>query len=339
MSKRTTGGIFATIGILLLILDSRTALSGAQSAIELCISSVIPSLFPFLVLSGMLTSAINGANMWILRPLSRLMGIPRGTEGIFITGILGGYPTGAQAVYQAWNKGQLSKEEATRMLAFCSNAGPAFLFGILGTKFTHAWILWLLWGIHILSAIAVAVILPGKSLSKRNLTPASPATVPQSLKTAVVTMGYICGWIILMRVILGFLDRWALWLLPTEVRIGFYGFIELTNGCCDADAVSTQGLRFILCSAMLAFGGICVAMQTASVTGALGIKQYLNGKTLQTIISFLLSAIIQLFVFESSERAQISPILILSLLLLILLYCAILRKNEKKSSIPALIGV
>lgn len=339
MGKRIVNDIFAAAGILLLILDSRTALLGAQSAVELCISSVIPSLFPFLVLSGMLTAAINRANLRILRPLGHLLGIPAGTEGIFITGILGGYPTGAQAVHQAWSKGQLSREEATRMLAFCSNAGPAFLFGILGTKFTYSWIPWLLWGIHILSAIAVAVILPAKRNGVRKLSTASPVTVTQALKTAVVTMGYICGWIILMRVILAFLDRWVLWLFPTEVRICFYGFIELTNGCCDADAVSTQGLRFILCSAMLAFGGICVAMQTASVTGKLGIKQYLKGKTLQTIISFLLSATIQLFVFESSESAQISPILILSLLLLILLYCAILRKNEKKSSIPALIVV
>lgn len=339
MGKRIINGFFAAVGILLLILDSRTALLGAQSAVELCISSVIPSLFPFLVLSGMLTAAINRANLRILRPLSRLTGIPAGTEGIFITGILGGYPTGAQAVHQAWSEGQLSREEATRMLAFCSNAGPAFLFGILGTKFTYDWIPWLLWGIHILSAIAVAVILPGKRYTTRKLPMTSPATLMQSLKTAVSTMGYICGWIVLVRVILAILDRWVLWLFPMEVRVGFYGFLELTNGCCTADAVSAQGLRFVLCSAMLAFGGICVAMQTASVTGKLGIKQYLNGKTLQTIISFLLSATIQLFVFESSERAQTSPFLLLLLLLVILLYYITLRKKQKKSSIPALIGV
>lgn len=339
MGKRMTNGIFATVGILLLIMDSRTALMGAQSAVTLCVSSVIPSLFPFLVLSGMLTSVINGANLRILRPLSRLISIPAGTEGIFLTGILGGYPTGAQAVYQAWQKGQLSKDEATRMLSFCSNAGPAFIFGILGTKFTYNWIPWLLWGIHILSAIAVAVMLPRSQYITRELPLSSPASITESLKTAVTTMGYICGWIVLMRVVLTFLDRWVLWLLPMEARVGIYGMLELTNGCCSADTVSLQGLRFVLCSTMLAFGGICVVMQTSSVTGELGIRQYLRGKVIQAVISFLLSATIQMFMFNNSEQVQISPYLLPIFLLVILIYRVILQKNEKKSSNSAFIGV
>ena len=149
MGRRILRGSLAGIGILLLILDSRTALTGAKEAIDLCISSVIPSIFPFLVLSGILTPAICGLNVPILRPLSRILGIPAGSEGIFLTGILGGYPTGAQAVHQAWQRGQLNKEDAQRMLAFCSNSGPSFLFGILGAKFPVFWMLWALWGIHI----------------------------------------------------------------------------------------------------------------------------------------------------------------------------------------------
>ena len=341
MGKRIFNVFFASVSILLLILDSQTALLGAQSAVALCISSVIPSIFPFLVLSGMLTAAINGIDLRIFRPLSRLTGIPVGTEGIFLTGILGGYPAGAQAVHQAWIKGQLSKEEANRMLAFCNNAGPAFLFGILGTKFTYGWIPWVLWGVHILSAITVAVLLPKNRNINQTLPPVSLVSLTQALKTAVATMGCICGWIVLMRVILAFLERWVLWLFPVEVRVGIYGFIELANGCCSVASVSSQGLRFILCSVMLAFGGICVVMQTASVTGKLGIMHYLRGKALQTIISLILSSTIQMFIFQASERTEISPFFLIPCLLFALLYCIILRKKENKnnSSIPALIGV
>ena len=49
MYKRMIQGIVAAVGMLILILDTKTAILGAQNAIELCIFSVIPSIFPFLV--------------------------------------------------------------------------------------------------------------------------------------------------------------------------------------------------------------------------------------------------------------------------------------------------
>lgn len=339
MGKRIFGGSLAALGILLLILDSRTALDGAQDAIELCLSSVIPSIFPFLVLSGILTPAICGMNAPFFRALSRILGIPAGSEGIFLTGFLGGYPTGAQAVHQAWQRGQLNKEDAQRMLAFCSNAGPSFLFGILGTKFSDHWMLWALWSIHIFSAIVVAIILPRRKDAVRKILPTSPVTLTQSLKKAVATMGCICGWVILFRVMLAFMDRWLLWLLPVEARVGIYGFLELANGCCSGDLISSDGMRFIIISGMLAFGGICVAMQTASVTGQLGMGYYLPGKILQTCVSIFLSIIVQRFLFPASEKVALSPVILAIFPVLICLFAYIPRKSKKRGSIPSPVGV
>lgn len=339
MKRSVSGGIFAAMGILLLILDSKTALAGAQDGIFLCINSVIPSLFPFLVLSGMLTSAVSGTKSPLLRPMGRLLGIPHGFEGIFLTGIVGGYPVGAQSVHNAWKDGQLSKKEASRMLAFCSNAGPAFLFGILGTKFTQGWMIWALWLIHILSAIGVAVLLPGKSKESRSVRPCSPVPLTRSLRQAVGTMGMICGWVVLFRVILAFLDRWVLWLLPVSARVAVYGLLELTNGCCSLDAVASEGLRFILGSAMLAFGGSCVALQTASVTGELGMGRYLPGKGLQTFLSTFLSAAVQILFFPAADKLQISPLILLIPAILLPVFWLIRRKTEKRGSIPAAVGV
>ena len=301
MIKRIMPGIFAGFGVLLLILDSRTALLGAQTGIELCIYSVIPSIFPFVVLTGVLTPAICGGKSRLLRPIGKLLGIPPGSEGLFLTGILGGYPTGALAVYQAWQKGQLSKKDSQRMLAFCSNAGPAFLFGILGSKFAETWVLWLLWCIHILSAVLVGILLPGRSDEEQFSSPVPAPTLSDSLKRSVVTMGYICGWIVLFRVILAFCDCWFLWLLPKFAQVAFYGFLELANGCTALDSIPSIGLRFVLCSAMLAFGGICVTMQTASVTGKLGLGRYLSGKVMQGLFSIFLSYLVQWICFSNHD--------------------------------------
>ena len=103
MNRRadTWTGIVAAIGISLLILDSKTALAGAQSGVELCIRTVIPSLFPFFLFSILLTTSLMGRRIRILRPLCRLCRIPEGAESILIAGCLGGYPVGAQCVSQA----------------------------------------------------------------------------------------------------------------------------------------------------------------------------------------------------------------------------------------------
>ena len=339
MGKKILNGTLAALGILILILDAKTAILGAGNAIELCIKSVIPSLFPFIVLSGILVSVLNGVNSRFLRPVSCILRIPAGTEGIFLAGILGGYPIGAQCVYQSWKDGQISRKNAERMLCFCSNAGPSFLFGILGAKFTSVSAPWALWVIHILSAIFVACMTPAQPDFAKPKVEATTISLSQALKKAVITMGYICGWIVLFRVLLTFFDRWFLWILPAELQVCIYGILELANGCLTLDAIPLPGLRFVIASGMLSFGGLCVAMQTASVTGELGIKNYLPGKIMQTTISVLLSIIVQWLIFSPAERISIPLPIFLIFVLIPAFFWVIFRKNENKGSIPAMIGV
>ena len=45
----------AALGLALLILDSRTAIEGAQAGVDVCIRSVLPTLFPFVFLSSALS--------------------------------------------------------------------------------------------------------------------------------------------------------------------------------------------------------------------------------------------------------------------------------------------
>lgn len=339
MKKRILTAICAGFGMLILIIDSRTAIRGAQNGIELCIYSVIPSLFPFIVLTGILCPVIGGGNSRFLHPLGRLLGIPNGSEGLFLTGILGGYPTGALAIYQAWRTGKLRKEDARRMLAFCSNAGPAFLFGILGSQFPQLRMLWLLWGIHILSALLVGMILPGRNNDEISAASLPAPTLTQAVKGGVVTMGCICGWIVLFRVILAFCDSWFLWALPNRTQTVFYGFLELANGCCALDCIASVGARFVLCSGMLAFGGICVLMQTASVTGKLGLGLYLPGKILQALFSLLLSYLIQLVCLAKADQVEIPPVILMIGAIFVIFIAIISRKRKIRGSIPQLFGV
>jgi len=285
--QQTAAGVGGFLGILILILDGKTALIGASKGLELCIRTLIPSLFPFFVFSILMTSSLVGSSIGLLKPVGRLFHIPRGAESLLIASFLGGYPVGAQCVAAAHRRGQLNTDTAQRMLAFCSNAGPSFLFGIVGVFFPQRQAPWVLWAIHIISAWMVAQLIP--SCQETVGTPCgSSVSLSDAMTAAVKTMGSVCGWVVLFRVILEFLDRWALWLLTPAFQVAITGLLELANGCCCLPYISSLPVRFMVCSGMLALGGICVALQTSSVTGDLSLKFYFIGKGLQCIFSLLL---------------------------------------------------
>ena len=284
-----------------LILDSQTALAGAQSGLELCIRSVIPSLFPFLFLSIMLTGAGAASLSSFLRPLGRLCRIPEGAESILAVGLIGGYPIGAQCVAQAYGEGRLDRVTAYRMLGFCSNAGPSFIFGFLSICFVPK-TLWLLWAIHILSAILTGILLPGGCRDRISVGTSASVSTVSALEQSVRTMALICGWVIVFRILLAFLRRWILWILPQWTDILISGALELTNGCSQLSILESEGSRFIPASGMLAWGGVCVWLQTASVTKNLGTGSYLPGKTVQTAISLILSSILQPLIYPMQHR-------------------------------------
>lgn len=324
--KQLLPGIGAALGMLILILDGRTALEGAQTGMELCIKTVIPSLFPFFVLSIWMTGSFAGRSLSFLRPLGRLCRIPNGAESILIAGFLGGYPTGAQCISEAYHAGCLEKQEAERMLAFCNNAGPAFLFGMVASMFSGKQYVWCLWAIHVFSAILVAQVIPQRGRDSFQMSVKPQITLSDALHSAVRVMAAVCGWVILFRLAITFLKRWMLWILPTPWQIMVVGFLELSNGCIELLSIENATVRFLICSCILAFGGICVSMQTVSVTRGLSLRFYFLGKILQTVFSLILSVAV---VYGSwfSFFAILLPVLLF------------IRKMQNKSSIRAAVGV
>lgn len=331
MGKNTIlTGSFAALGMLVLILDGQTALMGASEGIELCIRTVIPSLFPFFLLSILLTGAVSGTVSPLLRPLSVIFGTPKGTESLLITSFLGGYPVGAQCIAQAHRNGQIDRNTANRMLYFCNNAGPSFIFGMAAMQFSSPWYGWLIWGIQLLSAVAVSKSLPAYTDTPITPTSNKRSSPTEALQSAIRVMATVCGWVIVFRVLLAFLERWFIWLLPTDIQVLFTGLLELANGCCNLAKVKSEGTRLILCCTMLSFGGVCVFMQTSSVLQGLSPRTYLTGKYLQTIYAAALAILCQWFL---PDRSEMHPVTLIGILLP--LFPWFLRKKQKDYSICA----
>lgn len=273
----------------MLILDSRTALSGGVQGVDLCLRAVIPSLFPFLFLSGCFSSAFSGRNLNALRWFGKAFSLQPGTEYLLVPAFLGGYPIGAQAVAKAYASGCISRNRAERMLAFCSNAGPAFLFGMVANQFGRKKLTCVAWAIQIFSAWTAARFFGTREDTAPSEKLHDSASMFQ-IDTAVGAMLKICAWIVLFRIVAAFLERWLLWAAAPWVRVAVIGLMELANGCCSLNAITDEGVRFVLCNLILAFGGLCVAYQTASVCDGLSLRYYWSGKLFQGAVAMLLAA-------------------------------------------------
>lgn len=277
--KVTALGCIAAMGLVLL--DGQTAQAGVREGLRLCAGAVVPALLPFFVLSNLLTRELWGRSGRFLWILGRLFRIPEGAECLLIPAFLGGYPAGASAIGQAYTSGGLAKVQAQRLLGYCSNVGPAFLFGIVASAFGDPIAGWRLWGLQILGALTAAWLLPGES---GTAVPAVGKSQEDMLTRTALTMGKICVTVILFRVLLCYIAAY----LPIEGTLSVFlcGLLELTNGCCSLKEVP-QAIRASMAGGLMALGGICVFFQTRSVAEGLSLKYYFAGKGIQALVCIL----------------------------------------------------
>lgn len=332
LNIRKSSAFLYSACMIVLVMDTRTAVQGAAEGIEICIKSLIPSLFPFIIFSMLLTASLAGQTIKILRPIAEFCHIPIGAESLLAIGFLGGYPVGAQNVTFAWKKGLLNTENAQRMVVFCNNAGPAFVFGFLGQMFEDPIIPWILWLIQILSAILTGYLLPGRAHHQICMINSESVKLTDTLDNSLRVMARVCGWVVLFRILLEFLQKWIFWCVSPTAQTIITGILELSNGCLMLPYMSSDGLRLILASTFLGFGGICVLLQTQSISHRLPLTMYIPGKILQSAICFLLSYGAQFFLIPE-DLVHISPYIMGIVFLSTLLSAVILRNIEKSVAI------
>lgn len=280
-------GCLAALGLLLA--RSAEAAQAVRDGLALCTGSVIPALFPFLAVSGLLTALDAGASP-ALGPLGRLLGCSRAGARAFLLGLTGSYPVGARTVAQLYRRGGISRREACRLLLFSNNCGPAFILGVAGLGcFGSLRAGVLLWGVHILAALVIALALPRRAAEpseRPGSVPARPALVPAliaAVRDAAGTMVYICGFVVFFLVLLRVMGRVTGLSHPV-----LSGAVELTQGIL---ALPHTRRGFVWAAGLLGWGGLSVHGQSAAVLSGtdLPMGPYLAAKAAHAAVSVLLA--------------------------------------------------
>jgi sporulation integral membrane protein YlbJ len=305
------------IALVGLLLYAPIAVDYAKIGIDTCINMIIPSLFPLFVLSGLLTNLGMHAYLGrLLAPaMSRIFGFSGKIGSAFLIGITGGYPIGAAAVADLCRRGEISPEEAQAALAFCNNSGPAFIVGAAGVGIFKSTTIGLgLYGIQILSALAVGLLFAPKQIQR---SPAAPDTfevlefshaLTVAMKKSLMSTVFICGYIVFFTVISGMLETAGFFHLLCQgcvpllgisiqaVRSLFMGILELGTGISALSGLPATPGNLALCSFILGWGGISVHFQTLAMLSGTKIKtaRHTAGRLLCGLIAALLS-----FVFFS----------------------------------------
>ena len=183
---------------------------------------------------------------------------------------MGGYPAGAQAVGLLYERGELSRDEAEHALAVCNQAGPSFIFGVLGgAVFKSAAAGAFLYAVQIVSAVLVCRLTakkqyaPAKAVAKLPQPESFAAAFSESVRRAGMSAIQICMFITVFSVLSCYFLLAAGRFLPPEALPLVLGSLELSAGCAAlADCALALQWKLCIASALLSFGGVSVLAQS-----------------------------------------------------------------------------
>ena len=308
--KKKISLLAALCALIMLLTASEQVISSCKASLYLCRRLIIPGLFPFFIISGLL----NGLGFpYLFAKLlgklpQRLFHVSSAGFSAFLMGILGGYPLGAAAISQMLDEGVIQKNEAERLLAFCNNSGPAFILGAIGAGvFNSPAAGLLLYGVHIVSALITGFILRGREEYNAPLMSFSPLPFTKAFTNAVsgavISILNVCGFVLCFGVFTGLIENSSAFLglchIIAEktsldaplIRAIFRGLIELGSGVGAMEALPFSRLNFAAAAFLLGFGGLSVHFQTLSLFADKETDSSLHftGCCLKAIISLILA--------------------------------------------------
>lgn len=318
----------------------RESVGAAMDGLSLSMNVIIPSLFPFFVLSTLmvrlgLTRYFGRALEPVMRPVFRVSGV---AASAFVLGFVGGYPVGAKTAVALYESDQISKVEAERLLAFSNNSGPAFILGVVGVGiFASSRVGLMLYAAHGVASVLVGILfrywgtrqkltVPEQNKTRRpdqtvRFSQAFVDSVTSAFQATISICGFVIFFTVFIRLLflagaipaaagalgtlfasLGFDAAWASTLL--------IGLIELSSGVWSLRDVAGQMPAAIAMAAfMLGWAGLSVHCQVLSFIGGSGlsVRSYILGNFLHGGLSAaLIFLLVRLVPLDTTVAATLA---------------------------------
>ncbi len=304
------GQIPLTVGCLcllfLFLFRSEETAEQVMEGLSLCLRRVIPSLFPFMVISSLILSSDFCALLARLlsRPFRRIFGVSGQGGCAVILGLLCGFPVAAQCAVSLYENEQIGREEFCRLMTFANNPSAAFLVGGVGyALFEDPFFGILLYLLTLISAALIGVFqqlvlgTPTDSLSRSPVPAPSRSGKATCFTGAVISssgaMVSICGFVVFFTVLMGTLSDLLPTRLPEGIRALLLGCLEMTGGT-ELAASCASPLCYVLCAFFAGWSGFSVHFQLMSMgsRAPFFFRGYLLAKLCHGILNGLLMGVV-----------------------------------------------
>ncbi len=351
--------------ISILLIFPSYCVEGVLKGLENTCRILIPSLFPYMVLSSFIMRS--GADRYIgkiFAPITKILfNLPPVCSSAIILSLIGGFPVGAKCVQLLYKDKKITAEQAQRMMLFCICSGPAFLITAIGAVMLHnieAGII--LYITQIFSCIIIGICTgicsrikrsnsDSENLSENNAGTRSSAVTAileassDGAESVILMTALVVVFSLLLNVysksgaadlLTSFFGIFGIQARESEIIIPIIS--EVTMACNEIKELSLPVWYFSLAAG---FGGICVHMQIFGILRDVPIKRgkYILFRLINAVISTAAAYIIftvyspttEVFsVFGGPEAEASATTLIGSAALIIM--CAVfllsLRKKE-----------
>ena len=296
--------LFCICLLLFLLVHPEEALLSAKDGMSLWLNVMIPTLLPFLILTGILLKTGNIPQL--LEPLApfwkHFFGISPAGAYVLILGFLCGYPMGAKLAHDLYINHQISQREGEYLLTFSCNASPAFIFSYLSQNILegkippHSLLLILLSADFVCMLFFRFLVYHGNTVSSVKPEYRKKETYQQdstgvildvSIMSGFETITRLGGYILIFSLL--FTGFYHYWPFCSQNKILLTSPIELTTGLHQiAQSAFSWKIKYITSMTLTAFGGFCVMFQTKSVLEEkLSILPYIFATCLNASLVFL----------------------------------------------------
>ena len=302
--------LFTALSLYLIVLLLRypaLSLEYASTGLNLWLKKMVPTLLPFMILSGiMIRMDLTESFVSLLHPLlHRLYGTSKSGSYTIIMGFLCGFPMGARIVGELYETGRLSRKESTRLLYFCNNIGPIYFLSyvvpVLAIEkplvpFLIMYGIPLLYGLILKSHASIktdihnASIIQTTTVQSKNPRMSLLAAIDASVLSGLIGIAKLGGYMV-------FFNLLNIVFVPfqhvnTALLNVYQCVLEITSGIDH----SGQSLYYAILI-LLPFGGFSCIAQTYSMISRtdLSIRPYVFHKIVQTALTALCYFVIYIY--------------------------------------------
>ena len=301
INRKITSSLAAltvSLCLVLLLIFEKTATNEAAVSLSIVAKRVIPTLFPFMVISDIIVSGDLLQPLYSLIPTEKIFRLPRCTASVILCGLLCGFPIGASGAARLYSDKKISQREAEVPCAISSHASPAFTIGVVGgiwgSKRTgvllyFAEVIYCLISGAILSRITLPPLTDRKTLTPNSAVASSfISSVCGAVHSSSITCLSAAGNIVFFRVLGAVMSV----IIPPLASV-FAVVFEFSGGAVYGAGVGRVNGGFLTGFAV-GFSGLAVLLQCCNFTAPHGIKMncYILTKTVEGLFLGTIAAIL-----------------------------------------------